>query len=326
MSVTFEANGRLYLGAAARLISDVDRELAWAERLVRKDPDIKWILGNYVQADVPNDNGHVFPLAELEGGLPTLQNAPLNMMHRAHHTVGTFAANEMVYPVSGSESPHAEALAAFWSFYFHDELHDVQEAHEQGSLFYSMECVPRAFACPLEGCEGQEFAYAGRTSPTYCQHLNEHASIKHLMGPHFTGGALILPPSQPAWKQADITQLATLIERNLVEAELTEATIAKDFAHLDAREWEGLMTQVLLHAQVCAEQSMTHAYTSTQRRVLAGKGHALADGSYCIVTVEDLKDALQTTGSGFNVADDIKRHIATRANALDSQHLLPASW
>jgi hypothetical protein len=63
---------------------------------------------------------------------------------------------------------------------------------------------------------------------------------------------------------------------------------------------------------------------STRRR-LAEQGMAMPDGSYPIVTIEDLRNAIQAFGR----ADDpqaTKQHIIRRARALGRIDLLPENW
>lgn len=66
-------------------------------------------------------------------------------------------------------------------------------------------------------------------------------------------------------------------------------------------------------------------YSSEQREDMAKKGQAMADGSYPIADVEDLKNAIQSVGRAKNI-DDTRRHIVKRARALGETQLLPESW
>lgn len=65
--------------------------------------------------------------------------------------------------------------------------------------------------------------------------------------------------------------------------------------------------------------------TMETRRRLAQSGQAMPDGSYPIVTVEDLRNAIQAFGR----SDDpraTKEHIKRRARALGRTDLLPENW
>lgn len=65
-------------------------------------------------------------------------------------------------------------------------------------------------------------------------------------------------------------------------------------------------------------------FSSDEREKLAGKGFALPDGSYPIVNVEDLKNAVSAFGRS-NPEDRkaVAQHIAKRAKALGKDDLIP---
>lgn len=315
-----ERNDRFLLGARARLIED-DREMAWAEKHVRPDPNIKWILGNFVEADNPNDNGHIFPLDDLKVAQQTIPHKPLNMLHHGNYIVGAYAAVEMLWPEKEQAEqahPYIEALAAFWRHLFPEEYQLVQKAHAEGALYYSMEAIPETLNCPEEGCKFKEeaVAYAGRTSETYCAHMNEARGKKILNNPVFGAGAIIIPPVRPGWKNADISELSNVIEQNADEVESVYANMQHNFPHLDAKAWESMMQLILLQARFVP---------STERQKLAKEGKAMPDGSFPIANAADLKNAIQAAGRAKNQAA-VKAHILKRAKALGLTDLLPDGW
>lgn len=256
----YETDTRFYIGARAQLIDDEGTTLkAWAEKHVRKDPDIGWILGNFVEADNANGNGHIFPIAELEEyGVHTPHMKPLNMLHHPNYIVGAFAGAELLYPEGsgpgvaadasavGSERPVMEALSAMWRKVFPDEHRIVQKAHNDGALFYSMECLPPTMTCP--SCTNT-YKFVGLQDESYCAHLNaSRISPKILHKPHFEAGALIIPPVQPGWSRADITQLSKLIEENVDQAEKLHAGLETEAEGLGPKEWETMMLMIMLEA------------------------------------------------------------------------------
>src|ERR1035438_1430391 len=119
MMNSIERGDRFLLGARAVLVED-SKELAWAEKYVRHDPDLKWVLGNFVEADNANQNGHIFPLDDLKVARASIPNKPLNILHQGNYIVGAFTAAEMLWPESDSAvsadqqltHPYIEALAA----------------------------------------------------------------------------------------------------------------------------------------------------------------------------------------------------------------------
>ena len=66
-------------------------------------------------------------------------------------------------------------------------------------------------------------------------------------------------------------------------------------------------------------------FSPEQRRELADKGLALTDGSFPIVTLADLSNAVQAWGRASNQAL-AKKHIIKRAKALGATDRLPEDW
>ena len=359
MSVVIEGPKSFLLADQAWILDADGVEMAWAERYVAKNPAYKWILGRYVQANEANSNGHIFDLDELRDARHTVVNAPLNIGHKPHDIRGTFVAQELIYPTNGepaaslahpsftSPVPFMEALAAYWHFYFRDEFDRlVMPAYSEGALFYSMEAIPKAVICrAVDGC-GREFAYKGRQDPSYCDHLNQPLARKQLKSPHFTAGALIIPPLRPGWKDADITQVATYLEQHVDEAQSALDQVQETVPHLDASQWEAIMRQ-LVGPLVAPEPAMAslavvdgaisefgdyelayevaREFTPDKRKDLAKRGIALPDGSYPIATVGDLKNAIQAIGRAKDPAA-AKAHIKRRAKALGASDLVPDGW
>lgn len=243
MTAWIEGKHGFYLGAQAYIL-DNSKEVAWAEKHVIHNPAHKWILGKFVEADRANNNRQYFSLDGLRMAQPTIAHAPMNMNHSGR-MVGAFVATDFVYPTeeaSAGFNPYIEALAVFWSAHFPAEWQKIEEAHAEGNLFYSMECVPSHMKCSGENGCGAEFEYAGRQSPTYCQHLNQGAADKVLMNPHFTGGACIVPPVRPGWSNADVH---SLVAQHAEAAEQIYDQVSQDMDHLGPQEWELLMTELL---------------------------------------------------------------------------------
>lgn len=258
MTVLIEGKKSFYMGASAVIVPD-DREIAsdWASKHIHPNPAHKWILGRYAESDNANSNKQFWAYEDLQMARPTLDNGPMNMLHRPRNIVGSFVATEMIYPANASEdatesgNPYIEALGVFWKYYFPEEMAVVEMAYNEGSLFYSMECVSESITCAGEDGCGEEFAFAGPTSESYCEHLNHHVSVKQLNKPHFLGGALIIPPERPGWKGADVRELSSLVKAHQVEAEKVFNAVKDDFEHLDEAQWEATMLALiqLAHAQ-----------------------------------------------------------------------------
>lgn len=332
-------------GGHARLVDDGAGGLkAWAERHVRKDPDIRWIVGNYVEADAPNSNGHIFPLAELQTAQRTLAGKPLNMLHREQHIVGSFAGAQLVDaqgkewtpPATTAASmelltngattstsanftnvsiamphPYVEAVAGLWHSRFPDEYFEIEKAHKEGTLFFSMEAIPEKVSCP--SCQ-VEAAFAGFESEDYCAHMQGPTGPKRLHGPVFAGGAIILPPVRPGWNRADIRTIAEAHDR----AEEVYTAMATELPELEPQQWEWLMAELMTMVQ-------DREFKTKERKDLADKGKALPDGSFPIKSEQDLKNAIRAVGRAKDPAA-AKRHIKARARALGLEKLIPAGW
>lgn len=248
MELIESGNGIVNVLSMAVILDD-SSEKAWAEKYVRDSKHVAWILGKYVEADNANRNRQFFALDELVENAKSLNFQPLNIGH-AFPPVGTFVGNEIIYPNvegadGGSQNAFVEALSVMWKDAFPAEFQAVEAAYKSGKLAYSMETKPEYVTCGGEhGC-GQQFKYVGRVDPSYCPHINKPTSdmAKMFTTPHFTGGALIIPPVAPGWANADVTSVAAFDGQ---EAEHTYEAIKAEFSHLDPKEWEEMMRQILV--------------------------------------------------------------------------------
>lgn len=370
--IVLERDNKIVVASQAFLLEQ-DREMAWAEDLVRHNPAYAWVLGRYVSAgQEPNANGHIFSVEELRTAKDTLVYAPMNLLHRPRQILGAYVGAEVVYPASAEASvsagagldvgsdPFLESLAAFWRFYFPEEHDLIRDCHGAGLLAQSMECVPESVTCATEGC-GKSFAYAGRTHETYCDHLKAPGSPRpprHLNKPHFTAGALVIPPAKPAWSGATVSELSAVVREQLDAAEKEGVAdelyreAATEFSHLDTPQWEAVMAAVMAAAApTSAQEAVTappvaatvarartelaalpvfdpaigRSFSAEERRRLATQGKAMADGSMPIETVEDLRNAIRLAGNHKNPAA-ARAHIRRRAKALGASGLIPEGW
>ena len=89
------------------------------------------------------------------------------------------------------------------------------------------------------------YQYAGRNHESYCAHLNETTSDKLLIQPHFTGGAILVPPTRPGWSHADVH---SLVAAHADMAERIYENVKDEMPHLLPSDWEGLMRDLLVRA------------------------------------------------------------------------------
>ena len=88
---------------------------------------------------------------------------------------------------------------------------------------------------------------------------------------------------------------------------------------------DSMRERVLREAASVPTSEAGKTYTEAAREHLAKEGKALSDGSYPIVNVADLKNAIQAIGRAKNPAA-AKAHIIKRAKALDATDSLPDDW
>lgn len=262
MTTLIRGDNSYFFGAQAFVLDDaeLERDVAseWAGKHVEKNPALKWILGRFVEADNPNRNKQAWALEDLRLKRPTINHAPMNMVHQARNVVGAFVATELLYPtedVAGDvvQHPHIEALGAFWRYYFPEEFNLVQKAHDEGSLFFSQECIAETtrFEDPETG-ETETFPYRGPRDDSYGDWNDRVGATKWLDNPHFLGGALILPPFRPGWANADVTTLSQYVDAHSELADSVFTSVADQAPHLSADQIEGI-TLGLIKGQIKEE-------------------------------------------------------------------------
>lgn len=255
-----ETAERVLVAGRAELVEE-GREVAWAERYVRHQSDLAWVHGNYVCADTPNYNGHVFPLEDLQDAHKNIANKPLNLLHRSQQIVGNYVGAELLYPTKATDAalaeaasapavPYVDSIAVLYRYYFPETYQAIRKAHAEGTLYMSMECVPKSLTClgngdGSAGCQ-RVFDYRGRQHDSYCDHLNAPGAHKRMNKPLFTAGALVIPPARPGWKDADVTEMSQLLaEIGDTELEAAYQQVSGELPHLDPKDWESMMGRVV---------------------------------------------------------------------------------
>lgn len=213
-SFVFERNGKAYINARAHIISDPDqlpRELASALDGKRLNPQFVWISGRYVQGDKLNRNGQFWTSDDLKEGEYSIQYTPLNVLHEWQKPVGVFVETKMVHREAAGKGellPEIQALSLIWASNFPQVADAARAAHAEGKLWYSMECLGSAKQCLT--CD-KTFEWS---AAKFCEHLEASAvAPRRLIDPVFQGGALIFPPVQPGWIEADIEEVARAAEQ-----------------------------------------------------------------------------------------------------------------
>lgn len=241
------ATDNAYILTSKAIIVEDEQDIAstWASKHIYHNPALKWIVGNYVEADRANRNGQYWSLDDLRMKGSTVNYAPMNIGHNKRKPVGAYVASEMIYPTSAEENPYIETVAAMWRSLFPEQYASIQEAYEEGSLFQSMECVADSVTCVgTDDACGNTFDYVGPFSPTYCEHIQNHSAAKQFDNPTFTGGGLIIPPDKPGWHNAEIQEVAQFTETEAA-AQVYEQ-VSDEAPELEPEKWEALMQMIVL--------------------------------------------------------------------------------
>jgi hypothetical protein len=259
-----------YLVNAARLVRKGDDTADLAAQttddswtIEESNPFVQWIAGDFVEADNANSNGQFWTAGDLELAEYTIRYSPLNMVHKFRQPIGFYAATKVVKldkkdnaatlakPAERQGPLKIQALSGLWSHIFAFEAAQVEAANDANLLFYSMECRGTHLTCgtdeskDLHGC-GKTFDYM--QVDTHCEHLLERSSVRHIVKPTFRGGAIIVPPVRPGWKNANAAVLQeSVMQEAAAFAEQNEAAYNQVAGEtgLTASAWETLMAQVI---------------------------------------------------------------------------------
>jgi hypothetical protein len=203
--------------ASPSSIFEEAKEIAWAgarDRIVVR-PDMGWIVSKYVDLSPdddlrPNDNGHIFRLADGERNYGLVRDTPLNWLHHDRFIVGSHVDVELLYHTEPGDQgtpaedvaaappgAHVETLATFYRSIYPKQWDTVKDAHEAGLLHSSMEAVPESVTCMKDGCCGKTYPFAGVWSDTYCDSMQKPGREFILNNPLFLGGAVVPPGYKP---------------------------------------------------------------------------------------------------------------------------------
>ena len=274
-TMIFDKGHSTYLINSARILSKTDdvadiaaqtSDSSWT--IEDSNPMLQWIAGDFVEADNANSNTQFWTAGDLEIAEYTIRYAPLNMVHKFRQPIGFFAATKNVKlerdaaaklldkPEEKSGSMKIQTLAGLWTHIFPFEAAQVEAANEEGLLFFSMECRGSHLTCGTDesknliGC-GKTFEYMQVDS--HCEHLLERSSVRHIVNPIFRGGAVIVPPVRPGWKNAKAEVLSEAVMQEAAAfAEQNEQqynVLNSEGKGLSTSAWEMVMAQVVAAAR-----------------------------------------------------------------------------
>lgn len=245
-------DGRLFFTNTARLVrsqDDIASHFSEVAAGQKASPFVKWIAGDFVEGDNPNSNTQFWTKDDLALGEYSIKYSPLNMLHKQRVPVGFFLETNSVplEKADGKGSMKIEALSGMWTHVFPFESALVDQADETGNLFYSMECRGTHIHCA--GPDGCDNSFDYLAVDTHCEHLKTRSSVRHIVNPTFRGGALIIPPIRPGWKEAHASVLQDAVKQEAASyAELTESAYNQHLstgADISPAAWEHLMASIL---------------------------------------------------------------------------------
>lgn len=118
-------------------------------------------------------------------------------------------------------------------------------------------------------------------------------------------------------------RLAAPVKDALAALSVGGAKVSAEVAKSDA---PGEVLPVVVNVTVTAEPLLGKAYSSADRKRMADTGAALPDGSFPIKTKADLRKAIKAVGRGGADHDDIRKHVISRAKALNLEAMVPKNW
>lgn len=171
-------------------------------------PDKYYTLlsGRYMGLDSPNIKGDMVTATEAVTNLDTVVHSPLNWGHSTSTVVGCYVSASA--ELESSVGPHLAVRATFWRWIYPQLTATLDAALNRGVVAQSMELFPSSVQCAGDnGCGGIFSWYdAFYETRDICDHLRARASVRRLVDPVFIGGAIVVPPQEPAWSDAVFTR------------------------------------------------------------------------------------------------------------------------
>lgn len=219
----FERGDRIYIVAPVSPFEPGENEIeefAFSQELKKQapNPNFLWLRGNYVEADNPNRNGHMWTAGELQMKSLTPMYCPVTVMHDPATAVGLIAEASLKTPEQdGVPRARIETALAIWAHRFPDIAEEIGHNYEAGMLMQSMECQAPYYEC---GECGQVFQKLpdGAEQANWCGHLAETPNASRILrGVTFTGTGLIFGTrgTEGAYSEANL-ELA--VQEEIAEA------------------------------------------------------------------------------------------------------------
>lgn len=172
----YEKGDKIYLVGPATVYEPSEAQLtefAFIENVKRMapNPNLLWMHGQYVEADVANGNNALWKGKELAIASLTPTFMPVNVMHDPSVACGLIANADLLTPEKdGVPRARIETDLAVWKHLYPDVVDEAVLNARQGTLMQSMECFAPTYTCSDCGV-GYMKLPNGAEEETWCAHL-----------------------------------------------------------------------------------------------------------------------------------------------------------
>lgn len=195
----YERGDRLYVVGPATVFTPTDSEIeefAFHDELKKQapNPNLLWMHGQYVEADIPNGNKAMWKSDEIAIKALTPMYMPVTVMHDPRSAVGLIADVKLRTP-EADNIPRAriDSSLAVWAHRFPEVAAECAQNAEQGSLMQSMECFNPSYSCAECGIVYHKLPDRAERA-NWCEHLrgdSGEVAARILERVVFTGVGLI---------------------------------------------------------------------------------------------------------------------------------------
>jgi len=179
-AIVFERGEKVYLVGPVAPIQPKPNELeefAFADVIREQAPNelLLWLRGQYVEADLPNQNGQIWASEELAIKSLTPRLMPVSVMHNPTQTVGLIADTQLLTPAADRvPRSRIDTALAVWKHRYPDVCEEAIHNYEHGTLMQSMECLPSWYEC-VECGKSFPRLPGGAEASNWCSHLKAGA-------------------------------------------------------------------------------------------------------------------------------------------------------
>lgn len=197
--IVFERGDHLYVVASVAPFEPQAEEiadLAFAGELRQQapNPHFVWMRGQYVEADTPNLNRHMWTAGELAIKSLTPRFCPVTVMHDPRTAVGVIADTKLLTPEADNvPRSKIETTLALWGHRFPEAVEEAMHNWREGTLMQSMEALVPDYSCSECGMTYHKMP-GGFERDNWCQHLRDMETSnasRILRNVTFTGTGLI---------------------------------------------------------------------------------------------------------------------------------------